>query len=419
MAQNILTVNAGSSSLKCAVFRAVDGRIELPAPVWEAHIDCRPGQPPKLTYQATDGQRQSKDLDAGNQAEAAKELFRSLADRTNALLPDATAIDFVGHRVVHGGTNYTASTVITDTVMSDLQASIELAPLHAPANIQAIELARTTFSQAKHIAVFDTAFHRTMPESARVYAGPYSWYEKLEIQRFGFHGISHQYCARRASEMVSVSVSSGQGGNRDAAQSANRSASRIITCHIGNGASLCAIQDGKSIMTTMGYTPLDGLVMGTRGGSIDPGILLFLIQHKHYTVAELDDVLNHESGLLGLSGFSSDMRDIEHAMADDNTRAQLAFDIYVNHLASSISSLVPGLGGLDVLVFAGGVGENSAQVRTAVCKQLEFLGVIIDQEKNLACKNDSNISSDEAPITTLVVRTREDLQIATECIAAT
>src|SRR5262249_14125135 len=186
---------------------------------------------------------------------------------------------------------------------------------------------------------------------ARVYAGPYNWYEELQIQRFGFHGISHQYCSAKAADLVGQS----------------RSASRMVTCHIGNGASLCAVKDGKSIMTTMGFTPLDGLVMGTRSGSIDPGILVHLLQHHHCTIDELDDVLNHQSGLKGISGISSDMRDIEKSMETGNQRAKLTFDIYVERLAASIASLVPSLGGLDVLVFAAGVGENSIFARSAAC----------------------------------------------------
>ena len=401
MQQNILTINAGSSSLKCAVFRTENGRVASTAAFWTAQIDFKPGGRPNITWQGSGGAKQSQAISSTDRMEATKELFELMFAGNSAPLSDASAFAIVGHRVVHGGAKYTASAVITDTVIADLRACIELAPLHEPANIEGIELALSMFKDIKHIAVFDTAFHRTIPDSARVYAGPYSWYEKLSIQRFGFHGISHQYCAAQAGTIV------GQ----------NRAASRIVTCHVGNGASLTAVKDGKSIMTTMGFTPLDGLVMGTRCGSIDPGILVHLLEHRHCTIAELDDLLNHQSGLKGISGSSSDMRDIEKSMAAGDQRAKLAFDIYVERLAASIASVIPALGGLDILVFAGGVGENSVQVRSATCSLLGFLGVEIDPEKNVGCKSDGDISAAGAPVATLVIHTKEDFQIATECLA--
>ena len=249
------------------------------------------------------------------------------------------------------------------------------------------------------MAVFDTAFHATLEPEAYVYAGPYEWVER-GIRRYGFHGISHQYVSGRAAEIL----------HRDLASL------RMVTCHLGNGCSLAAVKGGHSIDTTMGFTPLDGLMMGSRSGSIDPGILVFLLNHRDYTPDQVDDLLNRKSGLKGLSGVSSDMRDVEQAIDLGNTRARLAFDVFVHRLVQWIGAMTAVLGGLDVLVFTAGIGENSARVRAAVARRLAFLGLKIDATANAACRPDADIAAADSAVRVLVVRTQEDWQIAKECV---
>jgi acetate kinase len=254
--------------------------------------------------------------------------------------------------------------------------------------------------EAEQVAVFDTAFHQTMPESAKVLPGPYEWYEKYGIRRFGFHGISHKYCASRVGEIIGDG--SGAGGER------------IITCHLGAGASLAAIKNGVSVMTTMSYTPLDGLIMKTRSGAIDAGVLLHLLRKGIYSADKLNQALNGESGVKGISGLSGDMRELLQ-FAGGNKRAQLALDMFVDSVASNIAALIPRLGGLDVLVFAAGIGENSPEIRLAVCKKLAFMGVELDERQNADSAEDKLISASGSKVKCLVVHTREDLLIAREC----
>lgn len=286
-------------------------------------------------------------------------------------------VDVVGHRIVHGGRAYRESTRITSEVKAAIAQQAELAPSHNRLELEAIEAVDRVFGSAiPQVAVFDTAFHSTLPPAAYVYPGPYQWLGQ-GIRRFGFHGISHQYASRRAAHLLGRDLNS----------------VRLITCHLGNGASLAAIRDGRSIDTTMGFTPLEGIMMGTRSGSIDPGILIYLIRHRGYTADQLDRILNQQSGLLGVSGLSGDMREILAYIAQGNERAQLAFDVYVHRLCQGIGAMLASLGGLDALVFTGGIGENCAPLRERVAKQFEFLGKI--------------------PI--LVIRAEEDWEIAREC----
>ena len=390
---NVLVLNAGSSSLKSSLFELLDGQnyrqdssqdllsLQLKL-LWQEEVDWHDSQ------------------SGSSFKNAANKLLQSLWSGKNAPLASAADINIIGHRVVHGGAKYTASTLINAQVLDDLRALFPLAPKHEPINVQGIEIAKEVFKDIPQVAVFDTAFHSSMPETAIVYPGPYEWYEKLGIRRFGFHGISHQSAAKRAAQILGVQLSS----------------FKMITCHIGSGASLCAIKNGKSIMTTMGYTPLEGLVMSTRSGSIDPGIILYLLENKIYSASEISQLLNNESGLKGISGITSDMREIQNLAKSGNKRAQLAFDIYINHLASQIASLIPALGGLDTLVFTGGVGQNSSIVRAAVCEQLKCFGVNLDLDKNNSCENDMDISTGDCAVKTLVVQAKEELAIATECL---
>jgi acetate kinase len=352
-----LIINAGSSSLKVSLFE-IDENL-APAAVWER-----------------------------NEAAVTK-LEDIVGEQRN--------IDVIGHRIVHGGDVYRESVRITPEVRASIARFGELAPEHNRVEGAMIDAATRIFGpQAVQVAAFDTAFHATLPPPAFVYPGPYGWLSQ-GIRRYGFHGISHQYVSGRAAAMV---------GNQ----------ARMITCHLGNGCSLAAIRDGHSVDTTMGFTPLEGLMMGTRSGSVDPGILIHLMRDREHTVDDLDRVLNRESGLKGVSGISGDMREVLAAIARGDMRARLAFDIYTHRLAGAIAGLVPSLGGLDALVFTAGVGENSAAVREAACGALGFLGVKLDAAKNqAAAAADVDIALAESAVRVLVVHTREQWQIAKEC----
>lgn len=397
----ILVINAGSSSLKCSLFTLDSGNPALSLPAeWNAQIDWKEAGVANLNVRnALTGSHYSKRITSADHKLAIERTLLSLSDGEAAALSDLSQIDVVGHRVVHGGTKYSSSVFVTELVLNDLQELVELAPSHERENIRGMEIAKKVFSDAAQVVVFDTAFHNAMPETSKIYAGPYEWYQKLDIKRYGFHGISHEYCARRVAELV---------GSKPKPL-------RIVTCHLGSGVSLCAIHDQKCLMTTMGFTPLEGVVMRTRSGSIDPGLILHLLKRNVYSVEGLMRVLSHESGLKGISGLSGDMQEIEQAASQGNLRARLAFDVFIQSLTSHIAALLPILGGLDVLVFTGGIGENSAKVRAAACKRLAFAGIHIDHGKNQCCRGDTDISAPGAPVRTLVVRSKEDLAIAIEC----
>ncbi|MBC8123813.1 MAG: acetate kinase, partial [Gemmatimonadaceae bacterium] len=310
-------------------------------------------------------------------------------------------IGAVGHRVVHGGEQYRESTRITSEVRAEIERLSAFAPLHNPASLEGIEAIEQVLQSVPQVAVFDTAFHSQLPLAAAVYPGPYEWFTE-GIRRYGFHGISHAYCAQRTAAILGRDLGS----------------LRLIICHLGNGCSLAAIRDGRSVDTTMGFTPLEGLMMGSRSGSVDPGLLLYLMR-RGCSVDELEQVLNKSSGLLGISGRSSDMRQILEAIQAGDERAQLAFDLYIHRLRASIGSMLANLGGLDALVFTAGVGENSAAVRAAACTGLEFLGLKLDPQKNASSPVDLDIATADSAIRVLVVRTQEDWAIARECLRLT
>jgi acetate kinase len=308
-------------------------------------------------------------------------------------------IDAVGHRVVHGGEDYRDSVPVTGTVKEAIARLSTFAPVHNPVNLEGIEAVEQILGiDVPQIAVFDTAFHSTLPPAAYVYPGPYDWL-KQGIRRYGFHGTSHQYCAHRTAQML----------GRDLQEL------RLITCHLGNGCSLAAIQQGQCIDTTMGFTPLEGLMMGSRSGSIDPGILIHLMRHQGYDADQLDQILNKESGLKGLSQVSGDLRQVMTAIDDGNGQAQLALDVYIHRLRSHIGAMLASLGGLDVLVFTAGVGENSAPIRTAACEPFKFLGLQVDPAKNVRSSDDVDIATADSTVRVLVIHTQEDWAIACEC----
>jgi acetate kinase len=301
----------------------------------------------------------------------------------------------VGHRIVHGGTRFTAAVRITAEVQDAISELCELAPLHNLAGLEGIRAIERVLPSVPQVAVFDTAFHATLPAAARTYAIPRTWTTEWGIHRYGFHGLSHAYCSRRAAAML------------------GRSRARIVIAHLGNGASVSAVRNGVCVDTSMGFTPLEGVVMGTRSGSVDPGALLYLMQHKGLTVEQLMHVLNYESGLLGLSGISSDMREILKK-APGHPEARLALEVYIHRLVQTVGAMAATLGGVDGLVFTAGIGENSAQVRELVCENLGHLGLELDTTANARCKPDADIASRTSPGRILVISTREDLTIVRE-----
>lgn len=300
-------------------------------------------------------------------------------------------IDCIGHRIVHGGKKYQRSARIDPTLKKEIKRLSALAPLHNKADLEAIQKLENIFPNIPQVAVFDTAFHHTMDEAATTYPGPYNWL-KMGIRRYGFHGISFQYCTRRAKEILDAMPE------------------KMVICHLGSGASLCAVKNGKSVDTTMGFTPLEGLMMDTRSGTVDPGILLHLLATRKRTVKQLSRELYEKSGLLGLSGVSSSMRDI---LNTDTPRAKLALDVYVHRLSTMIGSMIATLGGVDTLVFTAGIGENAPLIRKRVCDQLSFLGIEIEATVNHG--KDTLISSENSPVKVLVIHTQEALEIAREC----
>jgi acetate kinase len=299
---------------------------------------------------------------------------------------------------VHGGPKYQEPVLLTPELKSGIAEASAFAPLHNRAELEGMEIIEKRLGAIPQVAVFDTGFHRRMPQAATVYPGPYQWFEN-GIHRYGFHGINHQYCAGRAAQLLRRELNS----------------LKLVTCHLGNGCSLAAIREGHSIDTTMGFTPLEGLMMGTRSGSIDPGILTYLMRENQLQPQEIDDVLNKQSGLLGISGISGDMREILASAKQGRSRAKLAFDIYVHRVRAGIGAMVAVLGGIDALVFTSGVGENSAEVRAAACKGLSFLGLKLDEAGNEQGLPDQDIATPDSAARVLIIRAQEDWAIAREC----
>jgi acetate kinase len=359
----ILALNGGSSSFKAALFEA--GPPATLRQVWVRQGDL--------------------------------EIERVLGDIRGE------GIDAVGHRIVHGGKAFRDTTRITSEVKAAILRMASLAPEHNRLEVEAIDaMERTLGPQVPQIAVFDTAFHATLEEAAYVYPVPYAWLGE-GVRRYGFHGISYQYAARRAAQMLGARASGSL---------------RLIVCHLGNGCSIAAVRDGKSVDTTMGFTPLEGLAMGTRCGSIDPGILIYLLRHRGWTADQLDQVLNRESGLKGLSGLSGDMREILAAAANGDRRAQLAFDVYTHYVVRAAGSMLAVLGGADAMVFTGGVGEHTTALRERVGAHFRFLGLEVDGARNESASGDSDISAAQSRVRMLVIHAEEEWEIARECYGA-
>lgn len=390
----VLVINSGSSSLK---YQLIDMAYEK---CLAKGVCDRIGL--EMSFVKHTNMLTSKseviESDLYNHKVAISEVISALTNSEYGVINNMKEIHAVGHRLVHGGEKFKSSVLIDVSVMETINDCIDLAPLHNPPNIIGIEACKEIMPHIPMIAVFDTAFHQTMPQHAYLYALPYEFYKKYSIRKYGFHGTSHKYVGERAADMLGKPFDQ----------------LKIITCHLGNGASICAIKNGKSYDTTMGFTPLEGLAMGTRSGNIDPAIISFLMDKENLSVKEVTDILNKKSGVLGVSGVSSDFRDIEDAAEKGNSQAKLANDIFVYKVKRYIGDFAAAMGGVDCIVFTAGVGENNIPLRLEVVEGLEFLGIKVDAEKNNIRGEETDISTDDATVRTLVVPTNEELAIARE-----
>jgi acetate kinase len=395
----ILVLNSGSSSQKCALYElGSEMPAEPPQPLWETRIEWRGmGAAAELTVRERGRQPVRKPMRIRSRAHATGQMLALLARGAPSVLRSGE-LSAAGHRIVHGGAAFRAPSLLTARVQAAIARSSEFAPLHNRAELDGIRAVTRLFGSVPQIAVFDTAFHRTLPPAAEAYPGPYGWLRQ-GIRRYGFHGINHQYAAGRAAELL--------GARLDEL--------RLVTCHLGNGCSLAAVRGGRSVDTTMGYTPLEGLMMGTRSGSVDPGILIHLMRNHGATAGELDRMLNQRSGLAGISGIGSDMRVLLAAAAKGNRRARLALDMFVHRLRAGIGAMLASLGGADALVFTGGIGENAFAVRAAACAPFRFLGLALDARKNARTGGDRDIARKDSRVRVLVIRAQEDWAIAREC----
>lgn len=394
----ILVLNSGSSSQKACLYEigeTLPGN--PPGCLWEGKIEWS-GDTASTIVKNSKGAVERDRLTAKSRAEVLKHLLCTSWSGSARAIGSPSEIGAVGHRVVHGGPRFEDPAVITPEVRAAIASVSPFAPLHIGAALEGMEIAGNLLGSIPQMAVFDTGFHRQIPAAAATYPGPYHWFER-GIRRYGFHGINHQYCAERAAQLLGKDPTT----------------LKLVICHLGNGCSVAAIQQGRSVDTTMGFTPLDGLMMGTRSGAVDPGILTFLLRQDRLDSQKLDKLLNQESGLLGISGVSGDMRDILAAIQQGHKRARLAFDIYVHRLRLAIGGMGAAMGGIDALVFTAGVGENSPEVRAAACSTLAFLGVKLDDQKNARPVLDCDISSADSPVRVLAIRAEEDWVIASEC----
>jgi acetate kinase len=394
----ILVLNSGSSSQKSYLYEIGEPLPERAAtPLWQGKIQWQ-GERAVVEVRNAAGGSLKEEVTSRGRVEATGRLLNALSEGPARAIADRTEVEAVGHRIVNGGPDYRQPALVNPVVKAAIERAAVFAPLHNRVELEGIHLVEEAFGAVPQVAVFDTGFHKHMPEAAAIYAGPYEWVRQ-GIRRYGFHGINHQYCAERAAQLLSRKLEE----------------LRLVTCHLGNGCSLAAIRGGVSIDTTMGFTPLEGLVMGTRSGSIDPGILTFLMRERKLTGNELDDLLNKKSGLLGISGISSDMREIVSAMREGKARAKLAFDIFVHRLRMGIGAMVATLGGTDALIFTAGIGENSPEVRAAACANFGFVGLELDAAANLAAGSDREISTPSSKVRVLVLKAEEDWTIAKEC----
>ncbi len=388
--KKILVINCGSSSLKYQLFLMPEG-INLVKGIIE-----RIGQKDSIIKQEHKEKTIEKKVPVKDHNQAVKVMIEAILNKKDGILQDISEIDSVAHRVVHGGEKYSEPVIITGEVVKDIENFIDLAPLHNPVNLEGIKAAMEQLSAIKHTATFDTSFHQSIPEYAYMYAIPHELYDKYRIRRYGFHGTSHSYVANKALSYC-----------KRAKENTN-----LITCHLGNGCSITAIAFGKSVDTSMGFTPLEGLVMGTRSGDIDPAIIHYLLD-KGYTDKEVIDMLNKKSGLLGISGLSNDVRDIEKAAKEGNKKAQLALDCFAYRIKKYIGAYSAVMVKVDILVFTGGIGQNSIYMRELIANNLVNIGIHFDKEKNKLIGNHIGIiSTDYSPVTVIVIPTDEEKKMA-------
>ncbi|MFL0268237.1 acetate/propionate family kinase [Candidatus Clostridium radicumherbarum] len=388
----ILVVNCGSSSLKYQLIDMVNETALAKGLVERIGMDG------SILTQKVEGKEKYIIKEAmPSHKDAIKLVLEALVDKNNGVIADMSEISAVGHRVVHGGEKYSNSVLIDEVVMKALEDCAKLAPLHNPPNITGINACRELMPNTPMIAVFDTAFHQTIPEYAYIYPLPYELYKEQGIRKYGFHGTSHRYVSQVAAEMMEKDIND----------------LKIITCHLGNGASIAAIEGGKSVETSMGFTPLEGIAMGTRSGSIDPAIITFLMTELNYSIDEVNNIINKKSGVLGISGVSSDFRDIEdEAWKNNNKQAQLALDVFYYKVKKFIGSYTAVMNGVDCLVFTAGLGENSPETREAVCTNLDYLGIKLDPSKNKVRGKAVDLSAEGSKVKVFVIPTNEELMIA-------
>ena len=390
---NILLLNAGSSSLKCALMESADGRVVARSLAdWAGSETC-------YRYAGPDGRERSEEVSWRGHAEAVHRFVFDLRHAGPVVLPEGSALAAVGHRVVHGGP-FTSPVRITPQIRSRITALADLAPLHNLPSLEALAAAEAELPDVPQVAVFDTAFHATLPPEARTYPVPASWTHDWGIRRFGFHGLSHAYCARRAADMLQRPADD----------------LRLVICHLGHGCSASAVRGGRCVDTTMGFTPLEGLMMATRCGSIDPAIVLHVQQQHGLSAEQVESALNRESGLLGVSGVSADMRQVLAKAGEGHDRARLALGIYTHRVRQAIGALAVTMGGVDALVFTAGVGEHAREVRASICAGLECLGLELDAQANASRRPDSDVAHPGSRGRILVIGTREDVTMLREVI---
>jgi acetate kinase len=393
---NVLVINCGSSSLK---FQLINSESEQ---VLAKGICERIGIDGSLTYQPNGGEKMKSSKSMPTHTEAIQYVIDALVDPQIGVVKSLDEINAVGHRVVHGGEKFASSVVITDEVKKAIEACNDLAPLHNPANLIGINACEKLMPNTPMVAVFDTAFHQTMPEKAYMYGLPYAYYDKYKVRRYGFHGTSHSFVSKRVAEILGKPIED----------------TKIVVCHLGNGSSICAVDGGKSVDTSMGMTPLEGLVMGTRSGDVDPAILEFIAKKEGLDIEAIMKVLNKDSGVYGLSdGLSSDFRDLATAWEEGNKKAQTALEVFAYRVAKYVGSYVAAMNGVDAIAFTAGIGENDQPVRAMVCEYLGYLGIKIDLEVNKAKGVELMLSTPESKVKVMVVPTNEELAIARETVA--
>ena len=396
---NVLVLNCGSSSVKYKLFQMPEGKVLAQGGVEKLGL-----LDSFLKLKLPSGEKVVLEKDMPEHTVAIDFILKTITGSEYGCIKSLSEIDAVGHRLVHGGDKFSESVVITDAVVESVKQCIDLAPLHNPSTLKGVAAVTELIPGVPQVGVFDTAFPQTMPQRAFMYALPYEYYEKYGVRRYGFHGTSHRFVSKRACEFLGLDYNK----------------ARIITAHIGNGASMCAIKEGKCIDTTMGLTPTEGLMMGTRVGDVDPGALVFIGEKEGLSMAQLSEVINKKSGVLGVSGVSSDMREIEEAISQGNERAKLALEMYDYRIKKYVGAFTAAMGGLDLLIFTGGVGENQTTTREYVCEDMQYMGIEIDRTLNAKIHGDEALlSTKESKVKVVVIPTDEELMIALDTVALT